>query len=196
MLTNEAMPGIIKIGLSERSIEQRLAELDNTSIPLPFQCYFAGRVEDSRKVERALHTAFGESRVRSSREFFTVDPFRVKAILELLIIEDVTPKKDLVSLPDDLKALEIAAKKRRRFSFEDVRITEGSILTFAQDQSITCVVSKNNSVIYRDSEMSLSAAALDATQRAGFSTSSISGPVYWLYEGESLDSIRRRLETE
>jgi len=84
VLTNEAMPGYIKIGITERTINDRILELDTTSVPLPFQCYYAARVSDHKKVERALHTAFGDSRVRKSREFFTVDPFRVKAILEVI----------------------------------------------------------------------------------------------------------------
>jgi hypothetical protein len=38
-LTNESMPGYIKIGRTGTSVEQRMRELDKTSTPLPFQRY-------------------------------------------------------------------------------------------------------------------------------------------------------------
>jgi T5orf172 domain len=49
VLTNEAMDGLVKIGRTTTSVEQRIKELDNTSIPLPFQCFFAGEVTDAMK---------------------------------------------------------------------------------------------------------------------------------------------------
>ncbi len=51
ILTNEAMPGIIKIGWTDNSIEQRMKELDKTATPLPFTCYYAKRVKDPTFVE-------------------------------------------------------------------------------------------------------------------------------------------------
>tara|TARA_B110000259_G_scaffold18576_1_gene19525 strand:+ start:248 stop:370 length:123 start_codon:yes stop_codon:yes gene_type:complete len=35
ILTNEAMPGIIKIGWTDKSVEERMKELDKTATPLP-----------------------------------------------------------------------------------------------------------------------------------------------------------------
>jgi hypothetical protein len=46
-LTNEAMEGMVKIGRTTTSVEQRIRELDNTSMPLPFQCFYAAEVGDS-----------------------------------------------------------------------------------------------------------------------------------------------------
>ena len=74
------MPGYIKIGRTETSVSQRMSELDKTSMPLPFQCYFAARVEDYARVEKTLHTAFGDQRVRQSREFFKMDPYKAKVV--------------------------------------------------------------------------------------------------------------------
>ena len=74
ILTNEAMPGYIKIGLTDKPITERVLGLDNTSVAVPFQCYYAARVDDNQKIERALHTAFGDFRVRPNREFFKMDP--------------------------------------------------------------------------------------------------------------------------
>ena len=39
VLSNEAMPGLVKIGLTQRSeLEVRLNELYSTGVPLPFTC--------------------------------------------------------------------------------------------------------------------------------------------------------------
>ena len=42
ILTNEAMPGLIKIGYTDKSIEERMKELSrHTGVPLPFSCFYA-----------------------------------------------------------------------------------------------------------------------------------------------------------
>jgi len=46
VLSNEAMPGLIKIGLTKRDeLEARLNELYSTGVPLPFTCEYACRVK-------------------------------------------------------------------------------------------------------------------------------------------------------
>ena len=83
ILTNEAMPGIIKIGWTDNSIEQRMKELDKTATPLPFTCYYAKRVKDPTFVETKMHQAFDEFRIRDNREFFRMSPEQAKAALEI-----------------------------------------------------------------------------------------------------------------
>jgi hypothetical protein len=41
VLTNESMEGMVKIGRTSTGVEQRIRELDNTSLPLPFRCFYA-----------------------------------------------------------------------------------------------------------------------------------------------------------
>ena len=75
ILRNEAMPGYIKIGLTQQDdVQTRLRQLDNTSTPLPFECVYAARVPDCRRLEQTLHFVFGEKRTRLNREFFQTDP--------------------------------------------------------------------------------------------------------------------------
>ena len=83
VLINEAMPGYAKIGFTEGELVRRIKELDNTSTPLPFECFYAAKVKDCKKVERLLHDAFLDQRVRKNREFFEVDPQRVVCLLNL-----------------------------------------------------------------------------------------------------------------
>jgi len=40
ILTNQSMPDTIKIGITD-NLERRMRELDKTSTPLPFECYYA-----------------------------------------------------------------------------------------------------------------------------------------------------------
>ena len=40
LLTNEAMPGYVKIGFTERTVEERIEELSKpTGVPMPFDCF-------------------------------------------------------------------------------------------------------------------------------------------------------------
>lgn len=70
-LGNQAMPGIYKIGMTDRAPAQRCLELSSsTSTPMPFSVLCFGQVEDARSVEADLHSYFKDSRVNHSREFF------------------------------------------------------------------------------------------------------------------------------
>ena len=83
-----------------------MRQLDSTGVPRAFNCEYAAIVKDPYKIEQALHTAFGDFRVRANREFFeNVAPFRVKAVLELFCIREVTPgvaTDELVPVVDDV----------------------------------------------------------------------------------------------
>ena len=47
------MPGIIKIGFTENSVEQRMRELDKTATPIPFECYYAKRIDKALSIRFA-----------------------------------------------------------------------------------------------------------------------------------------------
>ena len=74
VLTNPAMPKMVKIGRTGREIDERLSQLYSTGVPLPFECAYAARVADMDKVEKAFHNAFEPYRVNPKREFFSIDP--------------------------------------------------------------------------------------------------------------------------
>ena len=50
VLTNPAMPKLVKIGKTGRGVETRLNDLYTTGVPLPFEYAYAARVEDMDKV--------------------------------------------------------------------------------------------------------------------------------------------------
>ena len=92
ILSNEAMPGLIKIGLTKRDgLEARLNELYSTGVPLPFTCEYACRVKDCKAVENALHTAFTKDRINPAREFFRTSVITFASPISL-IRESQQPK--------------------------------------------------------------------------------------------------------
>lgn len=197
VLTNDAMKDMVKIGRTTTSVEQRMKELDNTSLPLPFQCYFAGEVVDSAHVESHLHKAFADKRVRNNREFFKVAPEQVRAALLIASPREVTPRVDVVVDQSDVQAIKNAAaseERRSRLKFSDLDIPVGSILFFSKDEKYTCKVIGDGKVLFEDQTMSPSAAALAVVRELGYQWSAVSGSDYWVYEDETLTARRIRLE--
>jgi len=188
------MPDVIKIGKTENSIEIRIKSLDTTGVPLPFECYYAAEVADHHVVEKKLHMAFKDKRVRESREFFYVDPGQAKAALSLAEIKDVTPREGIFNEPDDERALERESKRLSNFTFSSANVPLGSILTFIKDDSITSKVLSDTTVDYEGQEMSLSKAGLLAIKKCGYNWTSVQGPRYWLFEDETLSWHRAKRE--
>lgn len=189
ILTNQAFPDYVKIGRT-RNLKNRLQQLDSTSVPLPFECYYAVEVKDSKKIEKLLHEAFSANRVRKNREFFEVLPERVKSALQISGGKNVTPSEDIVETADDQAALNKARKQRESFKFSLLNIEPGTILTFAKDSEITCKVIDDKFVKFEGEKMSLTASALKVIHSMGYTWSKISGPAYWEYKGKGLYDLR------
>lgn len=87
ILGNAAMPGILKIGMTDRSPYQRADELSaSTAAPLEFQVLAICPCVDARQFESAIHDWLSGSRVNSSREFF-----RLSFSDAVLFIDGETP---------------------------------------------------------------------------------------------------------
>ena len=192
ILINEAMPGYVKIGKTSTSLEQRVKELSSsTSVPLPFTCYYACTVKDASFVEHQLHDAFDNNRINPHREFFQISPERVVSALKLAEIENLTPKKDLVDSHEDQKALNEARKEiREKFNFKMVNIPIGSELIFSRDENKRAKVEDDKHIIFNNESTSLSTSA----QKILGYDYGVQGTAYWMYDGETLDERRRRIE--
>tara|TARA_B100001971_G_C18007030_1_gene440397 strand:+ start:128 stop:733 length:606 start_codon:yes stop_codon:yes gene_type:complete len=196
ILTNQSMPDTIKIGITD-NLERRIKELDNTSMPLPFECYYAVEVEDASKIEKKIHEGLDDARIRDNREFFNTTPEQAKSILEIAEImggKDVTPKGDIVETAQDKQALENAKKQRSRFNFQMIDLQPGTILKFRKDETITCEVYDNTKIKFRDKITSLSNAAEIILREMGYEWSAYQGPRWWMFEGKNLRDIRRERE--
>jgi len=193
ILSNPAMPGLVKIGKTS-NLESRMRSLYNSGVPLPFRCVYAKRVKNYSYIEKKLHSGFAGIRENKNREFFRIPEEQVINFLEILPGEDVTPRDDNFEDEDDKVAFEKATRIGQRFNFEIVDIKPGAILQFIRDDNVTCKVLSKSRVEFEGKDHSLSSAALIATNRMGYNWKTIAGPLNWKYEGEVLDERRKRYE--
>lgn len=195
ILTNEAMPGYVKIGKTANNLEQRVRELSSsTSVPLPFTVFYACKVKDANFVEHQLHDAFDNNRVNPRREFFQIAPERVVAALKLAEIENITPQKDLIETEEDREAHKEALERRGRFNFESANIPLGAEIYFNRDETKKAKVvnlHSTQSIEYNERVTSLS---MSAQEILGYNYG-VAGTDYWMYDGETLDERRRRFES-
>lgn len=90
------MPGIYKIGMTDRAPSQRCEELSrSTSVPRRFEIVCFAEVGDAKAVERGLHEAFAWNRVSRDREFFRLDKAGLAALLD-----QIRGKSMLVAMGD------------------------------------------------------------------------------------------------
>ena len=191
VLINEAFDGYVKIGKTI-NLEQRLKQLDNTSVPLPFRCVYAVKVSDMDAIERLAHKAFADHRVRSNREFFEVDPSRIISALKMTNGEEVTPKDDIAADEEGLEALN-KPKRRKSFTLYQAGLKDGDNLQYAKDSEITAEVAGARKIIFEGSEESLSSSALKLLRRDGFNWQQANGWVYWTFEDETIAERLSRL---
>lgn len=114
VLTNSAMPGLVKIGMTTRgNIDDRMKELYSTGVPVPFDSVYACEIKVSNcaKIEKALHKAFEPNRINANREFFRIDAAQTTAILELFDRKDITSEVT-EEIENDLTVEDKAASKR------------------------------------------------------------------------------------
>jgi len=190
VLTNPAMPGMVKIGKTSRGMDARLNELYSTGVPLPFECAYAALVDDEGKVEKAFHQAFGPYRVNPRREFFAIEPEQAIALLELMAREDVTPaiQEEASKVDVEAKASADRFKRSRRpsLNYLEMGIPVGSTLVYEGDGSTTCTVADGRRVEYQGETMSISKLTAALRNTPG---RPIRGPSHWSYNGRLLDEL-------
>jgi hypothetical protein len=87
--SNLSMPGIVKIGMTERTPTVRLSEAnvsDTFKPPTPYIIEFAKKVCDPLGKERVLHLLLEKyaERIHPRREFFRVSPEEVRPFVDLM----------------------------------------------------------------------------------------------------------------
>ncbi len=70
ILENEAMPGLVKIGFTRRTVGVRAEELHSVGVPMPFRIVFAIWSPCPESLEKAVHERLDYLRVCENREFF------------------------------------------------------------------------------------------------------------------------------
>lgn len=90
LLRNSAMPGLVKIGFTDRDPKTRAAELSSsTSLPEPFSIVAWWEIEGitARSVESRIHSHLSHVRHAHNREFFRVDPKDAQVQIQLMLGE-------------------------------------------------------------------------------------------------------------
>lgn len=198
VLTNKAMPGLIKIGrTSGDGVGRRVAELSRpTGVPLPFEVAVAREVHDARLVEDALHNAFRPDRVNRAREFFAIDVDRAVGLINAFPGRDLTPQTELAveqeveaAEPGTLAAAQAFERKRRPpLNFVEMGVPIGAILTHI-DTGETVEVVEPRKVRLRNEIMSLTRAQQTVS---GIHDTRPPGR-YWTHEGETIRAIYNRI---
>lgn len=191
ILTNEAMPGYIKIGFTTGTLDERLKQLDRTGVPLPFEVYYTCEVEKAHEDEHWLHAIFSDHRIRDSREFFKMDPERVIIALRRIQIKEITPPPTTATVAEE-KEIEKKKKMRSRFDFKKYGIPVDSEIYFSRDESVKVKVLPGNAIELNGQKTSLSPSA----QKLLGYKNPVAGTLYWMYEEETLDERRRRMDGE
>ncbi len=194
VLTNPAMPGLIKIGQTSREdANARIAELYTTGLPVPFKLEYACKVPNPEEVESGLHIAFARWRVNPKREFFRMEPGEAIAILRLLH-EDATDeveKQPTVVDQQSLEAAEILRSRRPNMNFTEMGIAVGETLHSIHDETVVTVCGPRK-VRFGEEEFSLTAVT---RQVLGIEHSVQPGP-HWNYKGRRLSDIYEETYSE
>lgn len=84
------------------------------------------------------------------------------------------------------------SEKRPKINLEMIGVPLGAVLKLAENETITCVVCQQNpaQVVYEGEVTSLS----DSARRASKLEFNVRGPLFWKYEGETLQERRDRFE--
>ncbi len=164
VITNPSIPGKVNIGHVKSTpddpsalfaLKNRIRTHSSASVPEPYKLHYAVAVDDI-SAERLLHRAFGFVRP-NNREFFEVDPDKVKAAMQLILIggSDKIPV-DLVDAlgikttqvgklsdvsrkpkkPADEPQFPATETGRARYTFADVGIAKGAELVFVENANI------------------------------------------------------------
>lgn len=87
--SNQSMPGILKIGMTERTPEARLSEAnasDTWRPPTPYKIEIAKKVYNPSGKEKTIHALLEQytDRINPRREFFRVSPEEVRKFFDLM----------------------------------------------------------------------------------------------------------------
>ncbi len=90
ILSNPSMPGLLKIGYTAKTVEERMRELQTTGVPKPFKLEFKIETDNGILLESHLHKTFRQYREGSDREFFRIPLLdvikRIKEDIQLGVI--------------------------------------------------------------------------------------------------------------
>lgn len=211
ILTNPSFPEYVKIGYAD-DVNKRLQQLNRSEcVPFAFRVFayydVQSRLSDKKVHEiidrlnpnlRSIDTFGGKTRIR---EFYAMSADDAYSLLEAIAeINGCTDKLHKVSMSDEDKVAEETAEeiatetqeKSENFSFSKCQIPMGATLEYCNDPSVTCTVVNDRMIEYQGKEMYLTGLAKKLLGKK----TGVAGPRYFKYNGEWLNDIRRKCESE
>lgn len=86
VMKNQGMPGLFKVGYTDRNHNQRERELSApTGVPYPFSPILAVYFDYGREAEQAIKTMYDSSRVYSNKEFFRLNEEELEYFLDNVV---------------------------------------------------------------------------------------------------------------
>lgn len=206
ILTNPSFPDYIKIGYA-KNLERRLQQLNRSeTIPFAFRAYAVYEVESALTDKelhklidrlnpdlRSIETFDGRERVK---EFYAMSAEDAYSLLESIAkisgtqerLKRVQPEGH--EIIDEQIAEEVREEARRGpFRFSECRIPFGAEIVFVDDESVRPTVVDDRHIEYNGDTTSLSALA---QKLKGF-THPVQGTIWFAYNGEKLDDLRKRI---
>lgn len=118
ILTNPSMQGLVKVGKTTNTPNQRMSELHSTGVPTPFELEFSISVDDCHKAERLAHKTLNYYRVSANREFFRIS---VKKAIEQIL--EVIEEFEVIDFRDShgINKIEEEVRQRKLLKEEAIR---------------------------------------------------------------------------
>jgi hypothetical protein len=118
VISNKAMPGLVKVGYSMKDPEIRASELNTTGVPHPYLVDFEALVDNPFSVEQACHKELASC--REGKEWFRSSPEQAIAAIKRVVEGDIYTEN--YKRVDRARAEEIArqtAEIRRQESIKE-----------------------------------------------------------------------------
>lgn len=96
VLSNPAMPNLLKIGYTDREVDERVDELNSTGVPVSFEVEAIFGSPNAYKDEQAIHSMLAQHRLANNREFFSI---AVKEAVQC-IIDYIGSEPNFLKSPD------------------------------------------------------------------------------------------------
>jgi len=109
-LSNPSFVGLLKIGETMRTPEDRAKELFTTGVPTPFKVEFSRKVANTKEKEKDIHKILESYRV-PSREFFNVTVEEAMRVIDVYLSEDIPV---FLSVEDVLRSEKVSKLDKSR----------------------------------------------------------------------------------
>ncbi|MBR1737791.1 MAG: GIY-YIG nuclease family protein [Firmicutes bacterium] len=201
ILVNPAFPELVKIGYAD-DVQKRLKTLNsNSGLPDPFHCYAIYKVRkrlEDLKLHSLIDSLDPSLRHSKNREFYEMNCDKAYTILSAIaqingneeqLLKNPFSDSFFEQTKIDSLDTSVSSKKLNRLKFGTLGIPIGSTLVFIRDSKITCITKDDvNKVEYKGKTYSISALAAEL-----LNNSSAQGGLYFMYNGELLTDMRKRL---